>query len=203
MRTHFSLSNRSRRRHYTIVEMMMVVAVFMIILAMITAAWLNSGPQVKLKSAARMVNAQLNLARAKAVAERKPVGVHFASSGEDYYRYGCRLFYDDNKNGTKAATENFVPDEEWVTLPGGVVFAVRTSGSDPQCVFSNAAPQDIAFDAKGRVVSGSATVPFYVTAGDRKTGPIQTGAYRGEPYFKFEVNSFTGRSTATYYEVND
>ena len=54
--------------HYTIVEMMMVVAVFMIILSMAMAAWLNSGSQAHLKNAARLVSAQLNLAKAKAVA---------------------------------------------------------------------------------------------------------------------------------------
>ena len=31
----------SKLRHYTIVEMMMVIAVFMIILSMAMAAWLN------------------------------------------------------------------------------------------------------------------------------------------------------------------
>ena len=67
--------------HYTIVEMMMVVAVFMIILSMATVAWLNSGSQARLRNATREVTGQLNLARAKAVAERTTIGVYFATCG--------------------------------------------------------------------------------------------------------------------------
>ena len=66
---------------YTIVEMMMVIAIFMIILSMAMAAWLSSGNQARLRNSVRLVTAQLNLARAKAVAERTYVGVYFSNNG--------------------------------------------------------------------------------------------------------------------------
>lgn len=199
-----NLPCRFRSAAYTMVEMMMVIAIFIIILGMAIAGWLNSSPQAKLRSAARMVSAQLNLARAKSVAERTTsIGVHFAASGENYYRYGCRLFYDTDKDGSKDSGEDYLPDQGWVVLPGDVVFAMHASGSDPECVFlANSIPADIVFDAKGRIEGGTDRT-FYLTPGSRQSGPIQVGSYQGEPYFKFEVNAFNGRCEKTFYEVRD
>ena len=71
-------NSTKKKLHYTIVEMMMVVAIFMIILAMAIVAWSNSSSQTQLKNAARLVSKQLNLARAKAIAEHKEIGVFFS-----------------------------------------------------------------------------------------------------------------------------
>ena len=175
------------RRGYTIVEMMMVTAIFLIILSMAIAAWINSGSQTKLRSAVRLVNAQLNLARAKAVAERTNVGVYFAGSGENYHGYGCRLYYYDGD--TKGDP---VAGEEWVVLPGGTVFsAAQPSDSE----FTATVPAKIVFDSKGRLSGYAAVSPFYVTVGTQNNREVAAD----EAYFAIEINPFTGRATTTFH----
>lgn len=175
---------------YTIVEMMMVVAIFLIIMTMAVAAWLNSGSQTKLRSAVRLVNAQLNLARARAVAERKKVGVYFAGSGENYYGYGCRLYYYNDDGSTKGDP---VTGEDWVVLPGGTVFSAVQPGNT---AFTASAPSRIVFDAKGRLNDyvAASEPEFYVTAGNQADRKVPGG----EAYFKIAINPFTGRSTTTF-----
>ena len=125
-------NNRTATLHrYTIVEMMMVTAIFLIILSMAIAAWINSGSGTRLRSAASQVYGQLNLARAKAVAERRWVGVHFAGSGEDYHGCACRLYYYAG-TVTSPTEDKALPGEDWVVLPTGTVlsqvyFVFRTS----------------------------------------------------------------------------
>ena len=182
-------NRNTTRRRYTIVEMMMVTAIFLIILSMAIAAWLNSGSQTKLRSAVRLVNAQLNLARAKAVAERTNVGVYFAGSGENYHGYGCRLYYYDGD--TKGDP---VAGEDWVVLLGGTVFsAAQPSDSE----FTATVPAKIVFDSKGRL-SGYATAaspPFYVTVGTQNNRKVAAD----EAYFTIKINPFTGRATTTFH----
>ena len=99
--------------YYTIVEMMMVIAVFMIILSMAMVAWLNSGSQANLKNAARLFSAQLNLAKAKAVANRTLVRLEIT---EDNDRYKIEMFYGES--GTQKPH-----DVEPIYLPRGIFFA--------------------------------------------------------------------------------
>ncbi len=190
---------------YTIVEMMMVLAVFMIIMSMAMAAWLNSGSDAKLKNAVRLVNAQLNLARAKAVAERTTVGVSFDSTTGTANPHpgvnGCGVYYYSGSSRGDA-----VPGETWLTLPSGTIFTVTQPGS------SAATPAGIAkyvaFDSKGRVSgsdlpSASGVYTFYVTSGTKAASGSGFSVKADESYFKVEINEFTGRSTTSYYEVND
>ena len=46
-----------KKQHYTFAEIMMVVTIFIIILAMIMAAWMSSGHKAQLDNAARIVSA--------------------------------------------------------------------------------------------------------------------------------------------------
>ena len=107
-----------KSQHYTFAEIMMVVAIFIIILAMIMTAWMSSGNKVRLNNAARLVSAQLNMARSMAIKERKNIEVVF-KGGPDY------------KMLVKAedVSENDAPKDNWIALPGGTVFTTTKPGT--------------------------------------------------------------------------
>lgn len=176
-----------KAQHYTIVEMMMVIAVFMIILSMAMVAWLNSGDQAKLRNAARLVSAQLNLARAKAVAECKEVGVYFSNSGNAREKYAMLICEEGNKSKR-------LPGEDWVQLPGGILFS--TSKPQENSAVTAALPSAVKFRSDGSLNNGASYDVFYLAAGNAADGKLG----KNVPYYKVELNIFTGRSTLTYIE---
>ena len=214
----------SKIRHYTIVEMMMVIAVFMIILSMAMIAWVNSGSQAKLKNAARLVSAQLNLARAKAVAERTNIGVFFSTGGAasasnelaeggDPNPYkdvpACRLYYIDSSTGKRTG---YVDNEQWHNLSGsmGVYPAAADVSSSYQpggkiadntfwIVFNRKGAVAAAKDSSGNIHKDTLNMyNLIVVEGSEKADSIPENA----PYFVISVNSYTGRITTKYCEVN-
>ncbi len=199
--------------HYTIVEMMMVVAVFMIILFMAIAAWVNSGSTAKLKNAAREVNAILNLARAKAVAERTHVGVLFSNSGSgdadnssDPNPYSgkpaCRIYYYNGS--TRGGHVDF---EDWNTLPAGITFDIVTSYPNNYWPGNNVTDRVayIVFNSRGAVQAVS-NMP--ITNGGHSItivegSTVSNSIPANSPHYITTVNGYTGRVTTKYYEKND
>ena len=175
--------------HYTIVEMMMVVAVFMIILSMSMVAWLNSGHQAKLKNAARLVSAQLNLAKAKAVTNRELVRLEITEEND---RYKIEMFYGET--GTQKPH-----DVEPVYLPRGVFF-VKDQGAD-----SNGAPKEYTDGKDFEKFIPSSTDPeiVFTNTGKIKStsdkrfylmGECPDGKVRSEQiYYIITVTLFSGR----------
>ena len=206
----------SKIGHYTIVEMMMVIAIFMIILSMAMAAWLNSGNQARLRNSVRLVTAQLNLARAKAVAERTYVGVYFSNNGAanatktdpdaDGNPYpgssACRLYYFDKDTGKRI---EFVDSAEWEVLPGGTSFVFPDEIEQPTGTLT-ATTAYIVFDKRGRVAGGNTiqTVDgsngsFYgITLLEGTPGKtIPTNL----PYYMTTINKHSGRINTKFYET--
>ena len=177
----------SKIGHYTIVEMMMVIAIFMIILSMAMVAWLNSGDQAKLRNAARLVSAQLNLARAKAVADCKEVGVYFSNTGNAREKYAMLICEKGDKNLR-------LPGEDWVQLPGGILFS--TSKPAENSTVNAAVPAAVKFRSDGSLNNGTSYDEFYLAAGNAADGKLS----KNVPYYKVEMNIFTGRSKLTYIE---
>ena len=177
----------SRIRHYTIVEMMMVIAVFMIILSMAMIAWLNSGDQARLKNAVRLINNQLTLARSKAVAERKSIGVYFSGkvSGNPRESYAMLVCEDGDKSKP-------LPNCHWINLPGGTVI----TEDKPSSQVDAKAPDKIVFKSNGSI-QGSAPANFFVVGGDQITGKSSKDA---AGYYEIEINIFTGRTKTIYHE---
>ncbi|MBE6368963.1 MAG: hypothetical protein E7056_02235 [Lentisphaerae bacterium] len=182
----------SRKLHYTIVEMMMVIAVFMIILAMAMVAWLNSGNQAQLRNAVRLVSKELSLARAKAISEHKSVGVCFnidtASKIENFAMIICQ-------EGQK---DKVMPGEHWVKLPGQIVFTCKDPATDQSVKWITGGQGKIVFKADGSLSADTddALETFYLVAGDQKTGKIA----EDEPYYKLVLNTFTGHTIITFHE---
>ena len=173
--------------HYTIVEMMMVIAVFMIILAMAVVAWGNGSSQTRLNTAARLVSTQLSLARTKAITERKNVGVFFSgkSSSNVKEQYAMVVCNDGNK-------DEILQGCDWEQLPGGIVFS--TNKPSETSAATAAAPSAIIYTRNGSL-KGSDT-EFYLAAGDQAAGKVN----KNVPYYTVKINPFTGRCVLTYHE---
>lgn len=208
----------SKIGHYTIVEMMMVIAIFMIILSMAMAAWLNSGNQARLRNSVRLVTAQLNLARAKAVAERTYVGVYFSNNGAanatktdpntDGNPYpgssACRLYYFDKETGSRVG---FVDNAEWEVLPGGTSFVFPDEIEQPSGTLTKTTAYVI-FDRRGRIVANSSNIKtvdsstngsFYGIALVEGTPGKQIEETL--PYYITTINKYSGRVSTKFYET--
>lgn len=183
-----NLENNWKKSCYTIVEMMMVIAVFMIILSMAMAAWMNSGDQAKLRNAASEVNGMLNLARAKAVAELEPVRVVF-----DQHRNAVRvrLYYSTGNQ--------LVRNVEPLYLPVGVRFitAPNNNAALSSHSASAATPNDIVFERTGRCSTGP-SVPLRLITTPTSGNNVQSG----QTYYDININLFTGRIKTIQREVD-
>ena len=172
--------------HYTIVEMMMVIAVFMIILAMAVVAWGNGSSQTRLNTAARLVSTQLSLARTKAITERKNVGVYFSGKSSNVKeQYAMVVCSDGNK-------DKILQGCDWEQLPGGIVFS--TDKPSETSAVTAAEPSKIVYTRNGSL--STATTEFYLSAGDQVNGKVN----KNVPYYTVKINPFTGRSVLTYHE---
>ena len=176
---------------YTIVEMMMVIAVFMIILSMAMIAWLNSGDQTRLRNTARLVSGKLNHARSIAVAEYQIIKVKFTN---DNGSVKMELVYDNDDK---------VPNSEPLYLPRGIFFAdsekaTGTASEPPPFVnsndFSSILPDEIKFKPTGGCAAG--VKPLYIV-GECTDGKLESG----QQYFIVEINKFTGRINTIHSEV--
>ena len=172
-----------KSQHYTFAEIMMVVAIFIIILAMIMTAWMSSGNKVRLNNAARLVSAQLNMARSMAIKERKNIEVVF-KGGPDY------------KMLVKAedVSENDAPKDNWIALPGGTVFTTTKPGTSTQTAAWNSGTK-VVFTKDGSVESGSIE-DFYVAVGNQTNRKVSAN----QPYYTININNFSGRITLQYKE---
>ena len=210
--------NSINRRHYTIVEMMMVIAVFMIILSMAIAAWVGTGSQAKTRNAARELSALLNLARSKAIAERTSVGILLSTNGSSspstelasdsasndpnpYPNAAAARIYYCESNGTRTGYMDF---EDWHRMPVGITFDFPGSFNN---LYNSAtrAPDTtacIVFDRMGRVVY-QRNLSVYnggfgisVVAGSTQQNSITADS----PYYIISVNPYTGRITSKFIE---
>ena len=164
----------SKLRHYTIVEMMMVIAVFMIILSMAMAAWLNSGDQAKLKNAARLFANQLRQERSVVVSTRSGGTVNIEKDSKGIAVHGSK--YDK------------------VYLPGNIQIATK-SGTNKFTVITFTSPKKITFNPNGNCTEGDGD---YCIVGEL----TDSGELKNDSgYYLININKFTGRITTTYHEV--
>ena len=205
------MKNRTiKLMRYTIVEMMMVIAVFMIILSMAMVAWVNSGSQAKLRNAARELSAVLNLARAKAVAEKTTVGVYLSNNGasgaandnpnSDGNPFAgaaaARLYYFDGDQ-----RDGFVDYESWHTLPGGISFDFPANTNQPSGTL-NSLTGYIVFNRRGKIAKHSGLQKsgnsYLISVMEGKTGQSHPGNI---DYYTISINEYSGRITSKFHEA--
>lgn len=131
------------RRHFTMVELMVVIVIASIILAFSVPAFQKLAVGSGVDAAARMLSSQLSLARAEAISRRQYIAVimpgqHFNKDTDDenIYRYQSFRAAIVTHSGGTYTFEKWVEGTEWSFLPTGTVIAeadddAYTSGSNP------------------------------------------------------------------------
>ena len=139
------------RRHFTMVELMVVIVIVSIILAFSVPAFQKLAVGSGVDAAARMLSSQLSLARAEAISRRQYIAVIMPGADfekdddndENLYKYqSFRAAIVDNYNSsTKTATfVNWVEGTEWSFLPTGTVI-VEADGDTEELDMTADPPQ--------------------------------------------------------------
>ena len=182
-----------QKHHYTLYEIMIVVAIFIIVLAMLVTAWMSSGNNIRLKNAARIVSGELSLARAKAISERKNIGVYFnLDKSDDLPAYSMIICEEGNKDTVLAG-------QEYVALPGGILFStVKPGDAVKSASWASDSASKVVFKKDGSVTGTAinSDKKFYLVPGNQ--GKNELGAK--QPYYEVVINEFTGRTTLKYCE---
>ncbi len=134
------------RRHFTMVELMVVIVIVSIILAFSVPAFQKLAVGSGVDAAARMLSSQLSLARAEAVSRRKCIavimpGAGYARNTTDDSVYPFQSFRAAIVNNTTHAFEQWVEGTEWTFLPTGTIIA-SVSGNEIALQSINKDPSD-------------------------------------------------------------
>lgn len=137
---------------FTLVELLTVIAVMGIMLGVAVVGFNHFGRGVRLRTAGRLIQQQLDLARQRALTSRKTHGVQFVSRAEPD-RDRLRIYYND-------AAGKKITVGRWTELPPGIEF-----GAAPPPVGADMPPQmdGIQFRPTGRADSSSYTFKIHDT----------------------------------------
>lgn len=94
----FSKNKRSGQKGFSLVELLLVIGVIGILSAIAVPSYLHWLPGIRLKSAARDMYSNLQLARIQALKENSTVSVRFDTGNDTYY-------YDTDGNNNYTAGE--------------------------------------------------------------------------------------------------
>ncbi len=143
-------TNRPDETGISLVELMTVIAIIAVMAFFAGPEMLNIGPKAKMKSAARDLKSNLEMARMEAVKRNKPVNLVFTPSttpGASAYE----IKVDENRDGTgdlSLLPENSAGVEKY-TFPGTVLLeSVKAGGTAATSFF---------FDPRGFWFKGNTT----------------------------------------------
>ncbi|OGV58010.1 MAG: hypothetical protein A2X49_01475 [Lentisphaerae bacterium GWF2_52_8] len=115
-------------RRYTLVELLMVIGIMLIIFGISLPAFNKIGKAQALPASIRQISAEMHLARAYAIEQRKYIAVAFYQTGDTPRKYAIRPFIVV-KSGNYYQIKSYVPNEDWQFLPVGVTFGVNVSST--------------------------------------------------------------------------
>ncbi|CAK8712433.1 hypothetical protein KKHLCK_01450 [Candidatus Electrothrix laxa] len=166
---------------FSLVELMLVIALLGVVSAISIPAFLRSLPEYRLRNAARNLYTDLQKARLLAVKENRKVTVRFNEAGEYYY-------IDNNENGT-AGYKEWNPGEIRIDLTdyGGVIFgkggAIKNWNKE---LINRIVPyQDISFKTIGTATSASIYLQY-------QSESVITYAVTTTSYGTVKVRRFSG-----------
>ena len=142
---------------FTLVELLTVIAVMGIMLGVAVVGFNHFGRGVRLRTAGRLVQQQLDLARQRALTSRKTHGVQFVSRAEPE-RDRLRIYYEESAG-------NKITVGRWTELPPGIEF-----GAAPPPVGADMPPQTdgIQFRPTGRADSSTYSFKIHDTETEKE-----------------------------------
>jgi len=153
---------RYQERGFTLVELMIVIAIIAILAAIAAPNYQNFMAQRRLNGAARQIMSDLMHARMQAVSQNIKVAVGFPNFS-DHVNYS--IYYDSNGDGTVAgslATDGTVSGTE--TNPNAITKNVSQDYYDVT-VSSSSSPPRVIFHVRG--TANGATIKVRNTAGEK------------------------------------
>ncbi len=198
------------RRNFTLLELIVVIAVAAMLVAAVGAAFDTMGGGTKVEAGANIVGNELNMAKSAAANRRRPVAVVFADRSVKGSSAACpfgavRSGYIDFSTSPRTVT--WLPNSEWTLLPRAVRVSyfntpVNTASTVDDCRVTLAHSEDggtpqtfdgaMVFTPRGtmRTLNASAPVALEVHVAEC---PDEDGADpSGDNFLKVKVSRYTG-----------
>lgn len=197
----------SGSRHYTLIELLLVIGIMMVILGASFPAFTKIMNAQAIPSSVRMISSEMHLARAYAIEQRKYVAVAFYRTNDAPRRYGFRPFIVVKDSSNYYQIKDYVPTEDWQFLPTGATFGVNTGATGAtsmldttnttcsmQGYYARGVTGSHFSNAFGGITYGNPNYCFYVY---KPTGQLDTNGVNWINSAKDPIISLRKTSTAT------
>jgi prepilin-type N-terminal cleavage/methylation domain-containing protein len=206
-------THRTTQRGFTLVELLVVVAIMAVLLGLTIPAFQGTGRGGKLRTAVFQVNSHMNLARQMAITTRQNVYVVFQDNvvATNNWNFSAYAVYAEN--------DGYIG--EWRRLPPGVVFHPSHNpggtATQPRNLFLNSAlyevsvpfpkdgasPQNLygfTFRRDGRLdVAGFNRKSIFLSEGFLESGNTAPTILPDAPIFAVEIQPVTGQTKVREY----
>lgn len=197
-----------RRRNFTLLELIVVIAVAAMLIAAVGAAFDTMGGGTKVETGANIVGNELNMAKSAAANRRRPVAVVFANRNVKGSSAACpfgavRSGYIDLSTDPKTVT--WLPNSEWTLMPrsvrvsyfnGDVSTASSVDDYQVNLAHNEGAAQvfdgAMVFTPRGTMRTLTASTPVALEVRVAECGDEDGSDPSEDNYLKVKVSRYTG-----------